>query len=139
MTVGRCVFTLCLYFNADIRELSICYGPNWEPTWAWLNLRLDDIRRASSDPSMPPLGWWDRVRLNYHGRLAFACHRMSWAYPTSLDPYNANEFLTCQWTRSTFDWTPGNSFFIYSSFIDRLCSAVAKRFPIRVAVGLLQQ
>ncbi|KAL5970709.1 hypothetical protein TSMEX_001541, partial [Taenia solium] len=95
---------------ADVKEMSLCYGSNWEPTLAWLNLRLDDIRRASVDPSTPPLGWWDRVRLNYHGRLEFTCTRFSWLYSTSLDPYNAYEFLTCQWTGCTFDWIPGHIF-----------------------------
>ncbi|KAL5106524.1 hypothetical protein TcWFU_000549 [Taenia crassiceps] len=95
---------------ADVKEMSLCYGSNWEPTLAWLNLRLDDIRRASVDPSTPPLGWWDRVRLNYHGRLGFTCARFSWLYSTSLDPYNAHEFLTCQWTNCTFHWIPGHIF-----------------------------
>ncbi|CDS43676.2 Breast cancer overexpressed locus tag 1 protein [Echinococcus multilocularis] len=95
---------------ADVKEMSLCYGSNWEPTIAWLNLRLDDIRRASVDPSTPPLGWWDRVRLSYHGRLGFTCARFSWLYSTSLDPYNAHEFLTCQWTTCTFDWIPGHIF-----------------------------
>ncbi|VDK36481.1 unnamed protein product [Taenia asiatica] len=95
---------------ADVKEMSLCYGSNWEPTLAWLNLRLDDIWRASVDPSTPPLGWWDRVRLNYHGRLGFTCTRFSWLYSTSLDPYNAHEFLTCQWTGCTFDWIPGHIF-----------------------------
>nr|CDS20756.1 Breast cancer overexpressed gene 1 protein [Echinococcus granulosus] len=95
---------------ADVKEMSLCYGSNWEPTIAWLNLRLDDIRRASVDPSTPPLGWWDRVRLSYHGRLGFTCARFSWLYSISLDPYNAYEFLTCQWTTCTFDWIPGHIF-----------------------------
>ncbi|VDM30527.1 unnamed protein product [Hydatigera taeniaeformis] len=95
---------------ADVKEMSLCYGSNWEPTLAWLNLRLDDIRRASVDPSTPPLGWWDRVRLIYHGRLGFTCTRFSWLYSTSLDPYNAHEFLTFQWTACTFDWIPGHIF-----------------------------
>ncbi|VDN33489.1 unnamed protein product [Dibothriocephalus latus] len=77
------------YLYTDMREFAVCYGSNWEPTFAWLNLRLDDIRRSSQDPSKPPLGWWDRIRLNYHGRLGFACGRMIWLYPTSLDPYNS--------------------------------------------------
>lgn len=91
----------------DVKDLALCYGSNWEPTIAWLNIRLDDIRRASVDPSEPPLGWWDRVRLNFHGRLRAACARFSWLYSTSLDPYNSHEFLTCQWTNCTFDWLPG--------------------------------
>ncbi|KAL7055518.1 hypothetical protein AAHC03_022945 [Spirometra sp. Aus1] len=94
-------------FSADMRELAVCYGSNWEPTFAWLNLRLDDIRRTSQDPSKPPLGWWDRIRLNYHGRLGFTCERMIWLYPTSLDPYNSVEFFTWQWSHVAVTWHPG--------------------------------
>lgn len=90
-----------------MRDLSLCYGSNWEPTLAWLNLRFDDIKRASVDPSTPPLGWWDKVRLNLHGRFGFNCGKFSWLYSTSSDPYNAREFLTYQWTNCSFDWIPG--------------------------------
>ncbi|VDL96444.1 unnamed protein product [Schistocephalus solidus] len=122
-------------FNADMRELSVCYGANWEPTFAWLNLRLDDIRRTSQDPSKPPLGWWDRIRLNYHGRLFFACGRMVWLYPTSLDPYNSVEFLTWQWSHVTVTWLPGqidirgdlDVFFQTASKYDGVCPLL--RFP----------
>ena len=92
---------------SDAKDLSLCYGSNWEPAIAWLNLRLDDLHRPSLDRSQPSLGWWDRVRLNYHGRLGLACNRFAWLYSTSLDPYNAHEFLTFQWTNCTFNWVPG--------------------------------
>ncbi|VDD81054.1 unnamed protein product [Mesocestoides corti] len=112
VTITRHVSPVKFFYElvANMKELFICYGSNWEPAWTWLNLRLDGVRRVSMDPSLPPLGWWDRVRLNYHGRLAFTCDFMSWLYPTSLDPYNNTEFLTFQWTRSMFDWTPGRVF-----------------------------
>ncbi|VDN97013.1 unnamed protein product [Rodentolepis nana] len=114
---------------ANVKDLSLCYGSNWESTIAWLNLRVDDIKRASVDPSIPPLGWWDKVRLNLHGRLGFTCGKFSWLYSTSLDPYNAREFLTCQWNTCSFDWIPGrifihgdfNLFFETASKYDGVC------------------
>ncbi|VEL41008.1 unnamed protein product [Protopolystoma xenopodis] len=94
--------------NADLSDMVMCYGPNWEPTMAWLMQRMDDVRRPSMDPSQPCLGWWDRARLLLHGRLSFSAGRFDWLYFTTLEPYNATEIFAWQWTNVSVVWEPGH-------------------------------
>ncbi|OON15813.1 hypothetical protein X801_08380, partial [Opisthorchis viverrini] len=82
----------------------MCYGSNWEPTLAWLNQRLEDIFPRPWDMSVPRLAWWDRVRHLLHGRLYIVSESMYWLCATSLNPYNATEFFTWQWSQSTVCW-----------------------------------
>ncbi|XP_018646756.1 hypothetical protein Smp_160060 [Schistosoma mansoni] len=93
--------------NADLKSFHIYYGANWEPTVSWFNQRLDDIKPLIKDKSYPPLGWWDKIRLLYHGHLLFAVDTMHWSYSTSLSPYNATEFFTWQWNRTVVHWENG--------------------------------
>ncbi|TPX40981.1 hypothetical protein SeMB42_g05797 [Synchytrium endobioticum] len=46
----------------------ICWGPAMEPALADMVRILDTISRPSVDPS-PPTGWWDKLRLMFHGSL----------------------------------------------------------------------
>ncbi|CAH8594756.1 unnamed protein product [Schistosoma bovis] len=93
--------------NADVKSFHICYGANWEPTVSWFNQRLDDIKPLTKDKSYPPLGWWDKIRLLFHGHLLFAVDTMHWSYSTSLSPYNTTEFFTWQWNRTVVHWENG--------------------------------
>ncbi|KAF7233007.1 hypothetical protein EG68_04772, partial [Paragonimus skrjabini miyazakii] len=92
--------------TADLKTVHMCYGSNWEPTVAWLSQRWEDVIPRPRDKS-PRLGWWDKVRHLLHGRLYIVSESMHWYYSTSLNPYNATEFFTWQWTRSTVCWETG--------------------------------
>lgn len=96
------IFLTCVF--PDVQHMMQCYGPCWEPCFAWLNLSMDLINRPSRDPS-PPMPWWDKLRLKLHGKLVFHAERMSWVYPTSLDPYNETEFIDWTWQNVLVEWT----------------------------------
>lgn len=103
-------FNIFLSFLTDVKSFHICYGANWEPTVSWFNQRLDDIKPLTKDKSYPPLGWWDKIRLLFHGHLLFAVDTMHWSYSTSLSPYNTTEFFTWQWNRTVVHWENGIMF-----------------------------
>ncbi|TGZ59272.1 hypothetical protein CRM22_009166 [Opisthorchis felineus] len=109
-TVARSCWPLKFYydFTADLKTIHMCYGSNWEPTLAWLSQRLEDIFPRPWDMSVPRLAWWDRVRHLLHGRLYIVSESMHWLCATSLNPYNATEFFTWQWSQSTVCWETGH-------------------------------
>ncbi|TPX36491.1 hypothetical protein SmJEL517_g01315 [Synchytrium microbalum] len=55
--------------NINTPQISrICWGTAMEPALGDMVRVFDTIFRQSVDPS-PPSGWWDKVRLMFHGRL----------------------------------------------------------------------
>ncbi|KAL3316416.1 hypothetical protein Ciccas_004933 [Cichlidogyrus casuarinus] len=90
-----------------IAENTMCHGPNWEPAWGWLNSRMECIFRPSQDPSRPVIGWWDRIRLTWHGRIYFVHQQMTWLYSISPDPQNTEEYFAWHWTKCFVKWQTG--------------------------------
>jgi hypothetical protein len=62
---------------------------------------------SSRDPS-PPLPFWDKIRLIYHGRLTMIVNELKVKLHASLDPYNTTEEMELNWYNTAMDWTNGN-------------------------------
>uniref|UniRef100_A0A1I8FG89 Fmp27_GFWDK domain-containing protein n=1 Tax=Macrostomum lignano TaxID=282301 RepID=A0A1I8FG89_9PLAT len=86
-TVIRCMPPLKFFHDARMRlQLAeLCYGSNWQPAFDWFNQCFNNILRPTRDPS-PPMPWWDKCRLKYHGTLVAEAKEMVWRYHTSGDP-----------------------------------------------------
>lgn len=85
----------------------LCYGANWEPAMSWFNQRFEDIKISARDQSKPPLPWWDKLRLLFHGRIYALAESLHWFISTSLDPYNSTEFFVCEWSNLSANWDTG--------------------------------
>lgn len=51
---------------AEISQYTIVWGPCWDPAWTLIGQCVDLLTKPSEDPS-PPLPWWDKSRLLFHG------------------------------------------------------------------------
>ncbi|XP_063241781.1 protein hobbit isoform X2 [Bacillus rossius redtenbacheri] len=104
--VERGMTSLKLYhdFNCEIQHYSYAFGPCWEPVIAQCNLGLEKIVPQSQDPS-PPLPFWDKMRLLFHGRLTMLVRQMTVLLHASLDPYNTTEEMELTWSHVAMDWT----------------------------------
>lgn len=92
--------------NWDIDKYRYAFGPCWEPVIAQCHLSLEKIVHPSRDPS-PPLPFWDKMRLMWHGRLTFCVKQLTVLLHASLDPYNTTEEMELTWTGLELDWTLG--------------------------------
>jgi hypothetical protein len=54
-------------------RIELCIGAPLEPTLADLINIIDNFTTPTEDPS-PPLGWWDKLRLVFHGTNQFKIH-----------------------------------------------------------------
>ncbi|KAG8178260.1 hypothetical protein JTE90_018807, partial [Oedothorax gibbosus] len=90
----------------DMEEMSMAYGPSWEPVMAQISLAMEFVSRPSLDPS-PALPWWDKMRLLYHGRLTLISQHLNMYMRASLDPYNTTEHMEISWTEVFIEWTNG--------------------------------
>lgn len=115
LSVERSMTSLKFYhdFNCNIEHVSYAFGPCWEPVIAQCNLSFEKISPPSKDPS-PPLPFWDKMRLLFHGRLTTFVHQLTMMLHASLDPYNTTEEMECKWTKVAMDWTNGKVLFIHS-------------------------
>lgn len=68
---------------------------------------LEKVLGSSRDPS-PPLPFWDKIRLIYHGRLTMIVNELKVKLHASLDPYNTTEEMELNWYNTAMDWTNGN-------------------------------
>nr|CAD7259627.1 unnamed protein product [Timema shepardi] len=104
--IERSMTTLKFYhdFNCEIQHISYAFGPCWEPVIAQCNLSFERISPPSQDPS-PPLPFWDKMRLLFHGRLTMFMHQMTVLLHASLDPYNTTEEMELTWSDVAMDWT----------------------------------
>ena len=68
----------------------------------------DFISAPSVDPS-PPLPFWDKMRLLFHGRLTLTTKYMKFQCLTSLDPYNQTEMLDLIWSGASTASSSGGS------------------------------
>uniref|UniRef100_A0A1A9X0V8 FMP27/BLTP2/Hobbit GFWDK motif-containing RBG unit domain-containing protein n=1 Tax=Glossina brevipalpis TaxID=37001 RepID=A0A1A9X0V8_9MUSC len=91
-------------FNCDLEFCSYAFGPCWEPVMAQCNLSFEKISAPSKDPS-PPLPFWDKMRLLYHGRLTMIVKQFTVLLHASLDPYNTTEEMELTWNNAGIVWT----------------------------------
>lgn len=112
VTIERGMTPLKFYhdFNCEVQHFSYAFGPCWEPVIAQCNLSFEKISSPSRDPS-PPLSFWDKMRLLFHGRLTMCINQMTLLLHASLDPYNTTEEMELTWTDVAMDWT--NAKFVY--------------------------
>ncbi|XP_066998211.2 protein hobbit [Anabrus simplex] len=105
-TIERSMTSLKFYhdFNCDVEHYSYAFGPCWEPVIAQCNLSFERIIAPSQDPS-PPLPFWDKMRLLWHGRLTLCIRQMTVLLHASLDPYNTTEEMELTWSDVVMDWT----------------------------------
>lgn len=80
----------------------MAYGPNWEPIMQFFQQSMNLINAPSVDPS-PPLPFWDKIRLYFHGAFSLRAAEMKWLYHASVDPLNDTEIL--DWTWLDVEWT----------------------------------
>ena len=111
LTIERSMTALKFYhdFNCDVEHYSYAFGPCWEPVIAQCNLSFEKISPPSKDPS-PPLPFWDKMRLLFHGRLTLFVRQMTMLLHASLDPYNTTEEMELTWTDVAIDWINGKFF-----------------------------
>uniref|UniRef100_A0A1I8IF76 Fmp27_GFWDK domain-containing protein n=1 Tax=Macrostomum lignano TaxID=282301 RepID=A0A1I8IF76_9PLAT len=125
-TVIRCMPPLKFFHDARMRlQLAeLCYGSNWQPAFDWFNQCFNNILRPTRDPS-PPMPWWDKCRLKYHGTLVAEAKEMVWRYHTSGDPCNSTEFLELRWSNGVdFEWT--NMLWSFQGDLDVHCRTASK-------------
>ncbi|KAH0511375.1 hypothetical protein LTLLF_147890 [Microtus ochrogaster] len=53
-------------FHSEIFQYTVVWGPCWDPAWTLIGQCVDLLTKPSADPS-PPLPWWDKSRLLFHG------------------------------------------------------------------------
>ena len=124
-------------FSCDAESWRLAYGPCWEPVIAQCNLAWDFVSPPSKDPS-PPLPFWDKIRLLFHGRVTLSVQQLTLLLHTSLDPYNTTEEMELTWTDLAMDWTNANfilkgnliifccGIYIYISFFYRRIQCLRK-------------
>jgi hypothetical protein len=85
---------------------------------------FERISSPSRDPS-PPMPFWDKMRLLYHGRLTMSIQQLTVLLHASLDPYNTTEEMELTWSEVVMDWTTGNfSIFMACVFYRISCMIV---------------
>lgn len=91
-------------FDCELDFCSYAFGPCWEPVMAQCNLSFEKISAPSKDPS-PPLPFWDKMRLLFHGRLTMIVKQFTVLLHASLDPYNTTEEMELTWNNAGIVWT----------------------------------
>lgn len=104
-TIQRGMTSLKFYHDFDWELDYLCYafGPCWEPVMAQYNLSFEKILAPSKDPS-PPLPFWDKMRLLFHGRLTIIAKQFTILLHASLDPYNTTEEMELTWNNCGIVW-----------------------------------
>ncbi|XP_065213016.1 protein hobbit [Planococcus citri] len=117
VTIERSMTSLKYYhdFNCEVDRFSYAFGPCWEPVISQCNLAFSKIISSSKDPS-PPLPFWDKIRLIYHGRLTMCIRQLTFLLHASLDPYNTTEEMEVTWNDLVMDWT--NAKFIFKGNLE---------------------
>ncbi|CAO1400040.1 unnamed protein product [Diamesa serratosioi] len=104
-TMQRGMTSLKFYhdFDWELDLLAYAFGPCWEPCVAQFNLSFEKISAPSKDPS-PPMPFWDKMRLLFHGRLTIIAKQFTILLHASLDPYNTTEEMELTWNNCGIVW-----------------------------------
>lgn len=104
-TIQRGMSSLKFYhdFDWELDYLAYAFGPCWEPVISQYNLTFEKINAPSKDPS-PPLPFWDKMRLLFHGRLTMIAKQFTILLHASLDPYNTTEEMELTWNNCGIVW-----------------------------------
>lgn len=86
-------------------------------------LGLEKVLGSSRDPS-PPLPFWDKIRLMYHGRLTMIVNELKVKLHASLDPYNTTEEMELNWYNTAMDWTNGELYFYSPGLMVENCQII---------------
>uniref|UniRef100_A0A4W3JHI5 Bridge-like lipid transfer protein family member 2 n=1 Tax=Callorhinchus milii TaxID=7868 RepID=A0A4W3JHI5_CALMI len=92
-------------FHSDISLFTIVWGPCWDPAWTLIGQAVDLLTKPTFDPS-PPLTWWDKSRLLFHGCWAMDIDQSNLHQLATEDPYNTTENMHWEWNKLKFSWNP---------------------------------
>lgn len=109
LTIVKNMPPLKFYYDLkwDMSSCQVSWGAHFEPTFAMVAQAFDILSNASIDPS-PPLPFWDKMRLLFHGKLKADIADFNVLLSASTDPYNTTETLEIEWSAVTLEWTNGN-------------------------------
>ncbi|XP_043574028.1 protein KIAA0100-like [Chiloscyllium plagiosum] len=102
-------------FESQISLFTIVWGPCWDPAWTLIGQAVDLLTKPSTDPS-PPLNWWDKSRLLFHGSWSMDIEQANLHQLATEDPYNTTENMHWEWNKLQFNWR--NCQFIFKGDLD---------------------
>ncbi|XP_007935565.1 protein KIAA0100 homolog [Orycteropus afer afer] len=117
VTVERNMPPLKFYhdFRSEIFQYTVVWGPCWDPAWTLIGQSVDLLTKPSADPS-PPLPWWDKSRLLFHGDWHMDIEQANLHQLATEDPYNTTENMHWEWSHLSFHWKPGQ--FVFKGDLD---------------------
>ncbi|XP_051891846.1 protein KIAA0100-like isoform X2 [Pristis pectinata] len=90
-------------FECQISLFTIVWGPCWDPAWTLIGQAIDLLTKPTVDPS-PPLTWWDKSRLLFHGTWRMDIEQANLHQLATEDPYNTTENMHWEWSKLQFIW-----------------------------------
>ncbi|XP_055513699.1 bridge-like lipid transfer protein family member 2 isoform X1 [Leucoraja erinacea] len=90
-------------FESQISLFTIVWGPCWDPAWTLIGQAIDLLTKPTIDPS-PPLTWWDKSRLLFHGSWKMDIEQANLHQLATEDPYNTTENMHWEWSKLHFKW-----------------------------------
>lgn len=102
-------------FHSEIFQYTVVWGPCWDPAWTLIGQCVDLLTKPSADPS-PPLPWWDKSRLLFHGDWHMDIEQANLHQLATEDPYNTTENMHWEWSHLSFHWRPGQ--FVFKGDLD---------------------
>ncbi|XP_060704384.1 bridge-like lipid transfer protein family member 2 isoform X2 [Hemiscyllium ocellatum] len=102
-------------FESQISLFTIVWGPCWDPAWTLIGQAVDLLTKPSTDPS-PPLNWWDKSRLLFHGSWSMDIEQANLHQLATEDPYNTTENMHWEWNKLQFNWR--NCQFVFKGDLD---------------------
>nr|KAF6415994.1 hypothetical protein HJG59_007243 [Molossus molossus] len=102
-------------FRSEIFQYTVVWGPCWDPAWTLIGQSVDLLTKPSADPS-PPLPWWDKSRLLFHGDWHMDVEQANLHQLATEDPYNTTENMHWEWNHLSFHWKPGQ--FVFKGDLD---------------------
>ncbi|XP_067422042.1 bridge-like lipid transfer protein family member 2 isoform X1 [Emydura macquarii macquarii] len=102
-------------FHSEIVQYTVVWGPCWDPAWTLIGQCVDLLTKPSADPS-PPLPWWDKSRLLFHGDWQLDIEQANLHQLATEDPYNTTENMHWEWSHLSFHWRPGQ--FVFRGDLD---------------------
>ncbi|ELV12096.1 hypothetical protein TREES_T100003578 [Tupaia chinensis] len=101
--------------RSGISRYTVVWGPCWDPAWTLIGQCVDLLTKPSADPS-PPLPWWDKSRLLFHGDWHMDIEQANLHQLATEDPYNTTENMHWEWSHLSFQWKPGQ--FVFKGDLD---------------------